>query len=278
MAEPPLGDPMLERALIELGRQVAYPPTPALASAVRRRLLAQAEERASRPWTRWLSPPPSARVRAAALIVLVAVAAALALSPGVRRVVADRLGLRGLPMRFLPAAPTAAPTARPEATPLGARLGLGRRVSLGEAQAELPYTVRQPVLLGAPDEVYLPSHNPNHAVHLVYHSRSGLPATDQTGVGLLFTQFVGTDLGPELGKGIPPGTAIESVRVNGQPGYWIEGEPHLLLGFRDAQGDDDIDEGRLAGNTLAWVDGTLTLRLEMAADQAAALRLAESLR
>lgn len=291
MAERPpfTSEAELEQALVELGRRVAFPATPMLVGSVRGRIATETRRRRGPVWSTIFTP--RSRRWAVALAVLLLLAATLALSPAARRAIADRLGLRGLVIHFLPSAPTPLPTLvpsptgapTPSAAPLGARLGWSRPVSLAHAQSEVPYTIRQPSLLGEPDEVYLgqpqeyvePTDHPDDVVHLVYSARPDLPATAETGVGLLLTQFQGTDAAPEFGKGIPDGTDIVAVRVNGKPGYWIEGEPHVLLSYRNLSGDHVYDEGRLAGNTLVWEDGDLTLRLEAAVDEDTALRIAK---
>jgi hypothetical protein len=48
--------------------------------------------------------------------------------------------------------------------------------------------------------------------------------------------------------------------------------------YRRADGTVAPDTMRLAGNALVWEDGPLTLRLEGARTQRAALRIARSLR
>jgi hypothetical protein len=55
--------------------------------------------------------------------------------------------------------------------------------------------------------------------------------------------------------------------VNGAIGVFIAGEPHVV-----------IPPNRLAGNTLLWVRGDTTYRLETALGRRAALRLARSVR
>jgi hypothetical protein len=113
-------------------------------------------------------------------------------------------------------------------------------------------------------------------VALVYLPHQGLPATAQSGVGALLTHFVGA-LQPNaiFGKGIPPSTKLEEVSVNGNRGYWIEGETHLFF-FLDAQGRMQSDTFRLAGNVLLWEQANLTLRLELGVPKAEALRIAAS--
>jgi hypothetical protein len=70
---------------------------------------------------------------------------------------------------------------------------------------------------------------------------------------------------------------LESIVVNGGMGYWIEGQPHLFI-YRDARGEIRDEILRLAGNTLLWEQGGLTLRLEASIPRETALRIANSVR
>ncbi|MCW5853713.1 MAG: hypothetical protein KIT87_26840, partial [Anaerolineae bacterium] len=99
MREPGQSDAELEQALGELGTRLAYPPTPDLASAVRQRL----ETAPERPtfWPRWSLSPRRLALVAALLLALVGLG--LALSPDARRVIADRLSVRGIDIRQVPA-------------------------------------------------------------------------------------------------------------------------------------------------------------------------------
>jgi hypothetical protein len=120
--------PELEAALRELGREVAFPPTPDLATAIRGRL--------ERPRL-WRRP-----VAIALAVVVVALGAALAV-PQARTEILDWLGLRGVSIVHVDKLPPT-PSARP--------LELGRRVSLDEARARAPWLL---VPDDAPDLAYL---------------------------------------------------------------------------------------------------------------------------
>jgi len=71
---------------------------------------------------------------------------------------------------------------------------------------------------------------------------------------------------------------VEPVAVNGQPGFWIQGAPHLFF-YRVGGSTGSIEQEtlRLAGNTLIWTQGNLLLRLEAQVDKATALRIAASI-
>ena len=70
---------------------------------------------------------------------------------------------------------------------------------------------------------------------------------------------------------------VQEVTVGGEPGYWFSGEPHFFT-YLDATGQVRDEQTRLAGNTLIWQRGDLTLRLEGQLSKEEALRIAESMR
>jgi len=74
-----------------------------------------------------------------------------------------------------------------------------------------------------------------------------------------------------------PHTRIERLRVNGGPGFWISGRPHSHA-YVDARGVVREDTLRLAGDTLLWQRGAVTMRLEGAGSKAEALKIARSVR
>lgn len=268
----------LEAELRQLGSELAYPETD-VSARVQARLAAEPprsrrERRpswlgASRRWRR--SQPWLWRVAVAALAVVMATGAVLAASPGARQAVADWLGLRGVEIRDRD------PSRPPP--PLGATLSLGERVDSADARRGLsfPPLLPPPSGLGAPDEFYLSPFPKGGRLTVVYQARDGLPAAGPGGVGLLLTQFRGGVADVAIRKLLGGGVRLEQVTVAGGPGYWFEGEPHQLF-FADADGQFHEDRSRLAGNTLVWVQGDLTLRLESALSKDDSIRLAESLR
>jgi hypothetical protein len=161
---------------------------------------------------------------------------------------------------------------------VGSRLDLGDATSVEAVRTRVEYQVLAPTVLDPPDEVYLRNPPPGGQVALVYLPRPGLPATAQSGVGALLTQFQGA-LQPNafVSKGLPPSTQLEEVSVNGARGYWIEGEAHMFF-YLDTQGRMHADMFRLAGNVLLWEQANLTLRLELAVPKAEALRIAASVK
>jgi hypothetical protein len=76
---------------------------------------------------------------------------------------------------------------------------------------------------------------------------------------------------------IGPGTKVEHVRVNGNPGIYLSGAPHAVL-FQAQTGEVQTDRVRLAGNVLIYEQGRLTIRIEGTRTLGQALVLARSLR
>jgi hypothetical protein len=264
----------IEPALVDLGRRLAFPPTPDLATRARSRI----EARRPRPRTLGALLPPWPRLAAAVAAALVLVAALLGLSSSAREAVADLLGLTGVRFFAVPEGSAPAPPPAPTtAASAGLALG-GMPVPLDEARRRAGFPLRLPSLpgIGAPDEVYLSTTVPGGVLTLVYHPRPGLPPARDTGIGLLITQFRG-EYEPFLQKGLPAGASVQPVVIGGARGFWIEGTPHVLV-FRDTAGVVREERSRLAGNTLLWEREGVTFRLESALDRDAAIRVAESLR
>jgi hypothetical protein len=256
-------DEQLGAALAQLRTAVTYPPTPPLAARVRQRLAADAD--------------PSRRLRlfrawyvVAALVILTAMVALV--WPGAREAVAERLGLRGVRVTYVPALSPSPPRVDP-------RPSLGTAVDLDAARAHVAFSVLVPALgdLGPPDEVYLNRAAPGGEVTLLYAPRPGFPDAAGTGLGLLISQTPGASVGPSYEKGAGPGTQVRSVRVRGQPGLWIEGAPHHFT-YVGPGGAGRVGEARLAANVLVWEQDGLTVRIEGALTLEMALRIADSLR
>jgi hypothetical protein len=68
------------------------------------------------------------------------------------------------------------------------------------------------------------------------------------------------------------GNTFENVKVDGRPGIWIAGV-HELDVVTDA---GTYTRYRVTGNVLVWEAGAIVLRFETGLDQAAAIRIAES--
>jgi hypothetical protein len=277
MSQRELAD--IERALTDLAASLDFPSTPDLAAAVSARL-----DRAPAP----ARPSPASRARrwlgglggwrrlaVAGLAVLLLAAAVLVASPGTREAVARRLGLRGVGVQL---GGTPPPTVT---TVPGGRLdlGLGQRVTLEEARRRVSFPVLVPGTGGLerPDAVFVSEAvPPGGRVDLVWRARPGLPASAFTDAGLLITEFRGEPT-PEFLKKVAVAGQVEFVEVGGEPAYWFSGEPHFFT-YRDSAGGFRDEQTRLAGNTLVWQRGDLTLRLEAQISKEEALRIAESMR
>ena len=305
-----LSDSELEQRLVDLG-PLLYPSTPDLASRVRQRLESAAltplppspvgdrrggtrqlpSPRSEGPGThevggagdegyarregRWRSGA-SWQLWLVAALVLIAIAGGLVLFPEARNAIADRLGLPGVMIQWVDEVPS------PEPTRAGAPLLLGRAVTLTEAQAAVDFPVRIPTAAGfnAPREVYLLDQDEGAMVSFVYPAAPGLPASDETGVGALLTQFRGDADRGLIEKGLPADGAqeieLQAVSVAGEPGFWISGAPHGFFFVCYDVGECRQERYRLAGNVLLWELDGVTLRLESALTLEAALAIAES--
>jgi hypothetical protein len=236
----------LPRRLDELGAELVFPPTPDLAPAVLPRLVRRRRR--------------GRRVLVAALAVLALLGAVLAASPRARSAVLDWLGIGGVQIVEVDELPV---------VPVREQPVLGERVSLAEARRRVAFAVQLlPESAGTPDEVYLRGNPTGGAVTLVYGS-PGRPR-------LLLSQWRGGTYEPVLLKIVGPGTEHEVVTVDGGPGIWLRGAPHVVYSH-SSDGHEFEERLYLAGNVLVWERGALALRLEADIDMEEALELAESL-
>jgi hypothetical protein len=253
----------LEQRLADLGTHLEFPPTPALAAMVRPRL--------AQP------PPRPTAKRARVIFATVAAILAVALTPPVRTAIAHWLGINGVvisPLTSLSPSPAPHPTASPAG--LGSNLDLGRRTTLDAARSTAGFQVVVPPTLGSPDGVYTRS-DLGPVVTLAYSPSAGLPASAQTGVGLLITEFRGATNPMLIQKFVGPDTTITPVTVDGGSGLWLDGAPHQLA-YDLPDGSFAPDSLRLAGPTLVFERGEVTIRVEGNLSEAQALAIAQSLR
>ena len=238
----------LEQRLRDLGEHLDYPPTPDVAAAVARRVERPAPSRL----------PARRRTLVVALAALAVAAGAVLAVPQARTAILELFGLRGVEIERVTTLPSGQ---------ANAELGLGRLVSLEDAQARVPYRIVLPKLdAGRPSRVYLASQPPGGQIGL-------LLSVD--GERVLFTEFRADPDDRFVGKQIASGTRVERVAVAGEPGYWVEGDPHFFF-YRDASGEIREETERLAGNVLLWERGERLLRLEGDLTKAEALALARS--
>ena len=242
----------LELELREL--RVDWPETPDIAGVVGERLAAAP----ARPRRSWFNRPVwQLAVAATALIIAVVMVV-----PPARSAVLDLLGFGSV--RIVREEP------RPSRFASG--LGLGEPVTLEQARRRFPVLV--PAAVGEPDAVYL-TEDPSVRVDLVYRERPGLPASANTGAGLLVTEFHAV-AEPLIEKTAGAGARVERLTVGGDPAFFISGADH---GFAYIQrgSTGSFEPQRLAGNTLLVErsDGVL-LRIEGELDRDEAVKIAES--
>jgi hypothetical protein len=260
-----LSDDELVAALQDLGAAIDYPESADQVPAVRARLTEK------RPWpaSRWKQP--RWQLAAAVVALVVAFTAILAASPAARHAVAGWLGLRGVEIEY------GGSRIPPTSAAAGSGLALGEQTSLAEAKRRASFPVLLlPERFGPPDEAYHSASPPGGRITLLYRATPELPEASITGAGLLLTQFRAQVDQAFARKVVGAGARVEEVAVAGGRGYWFEGAPHRLV-FADENGQFFEDRSRLAGNTLVWERGDVTLRLESALSRDASIELAESL-
>lgn len=246
---------LLEQRLSSVAELIDWPtPSPGLAARVTARVEADAGPR--RPW--------SLPRLAVALAVVLALVGVVALSPVARQAVADLFDAAGVRIGL---------TSEP-APAVGAGLNLGEPATLGDAAGEVGVTVRAPAgpEPGPPAAVYLH----NGRLSMVWAATPALPAADDTGVGLLFTQsraVPGTDIAT---KTLSPQAEVHELTAEGAPALWIEGAPHTFT-LLDPQGGLVEETTRLAANVLLWEIDGVNHRLETTGDLQNALAFVASL-
>ena len=254
-------DQELESALRWIGATLDYPAPTAMASAVRARLRVP---RRAGVATRFAFAP--------ALVTIVLLGLVIALgSPGARAAAGEFLHLRGIDIFRVPAVTATLP-------PLKVTFN-GSRVSLDAARRAVRFPILVPAApeLGAPDDVFIETVGASDRLTLVYRERPGIPVSPVAGVSALVVEVRGFVDEGLLGKAVGPGTRIETVAVNGNRGFWLEGAPHLYF-YLDPSGSVQQETLRLASNTLVWVQNSVTVRLEAQVDRATALRIAATFR
>jgi hypothetical protein len=269
----PVPDP-LEAQLLAAAAAATWPATPDLRGAVLARLEAATPDlrgpvvnriAGARPPDAPFATPPSRRpiwrplVRglALALVALVALAG-----------VAAALGYRlpGLDILFVPSLP-----------PAGAGFDLGSPVPLEEARAGEPPTLRLPSALPAPATAWVTGTGDRRIVTVGWRAEPGQPTLEDSDLSLLLMAIEGRADGVYLSKALGPGTSIEPVTIDGEPGWWISGPVHELL-FPRGGGDAGVIDTRLVGDALVFSrDGTL-YRFESALGKDATIAIAETLR
>ena len=288
-----LPDPGLEDVLRELGRSVALPETTSpdgvdLARRVRLRIEAAGAARPGATLRRLASPRGLRSVRRsvvlaiAAVLVLAAIAGAIGLGlPGLR-IISAPTPRPSVVAGSAPASPSfsssVVPSASVSASPSspGSGLGLGRPLPLAEAQKIATFQIALPTdpRVGPPYSVWIDDVG---RVSLVWTARPALPATEESGVGLILSEFPGTLDAGYFEKILAAGSTIEPVKVAGHAGYWISGAAHEFI-YVAPDGEPTYESRRLVGDTLAWSTGAVTYRFESALGRDRTIALAETLR
>ncbi len=228
----------LEQRLLGLGQELEYPPETDVAPAVLARL-----DRRPFPWR---------AVAVAFAVVAVAIAAAFAV-PQARTTILKWFHLRGATVERVETLPPAV-----ERSQAG---GLGRPLSRGEAERAVGFELALPPLTGnGPSRVY------------VIDAALATVVLHAYGRSLLLSEYRAANF-DLLKKSTGGKTVIEFVRVNGEPGLWLEGGPHTLTYF-NRRGEFQERTVLIRGNVLLWIHGRLTLRLEGKLTKAQALQIA----
>ena len=223
----------LEVALREI--TPVWPPTPDVAAAVRPRLLPRRSRRS--------------RLRAWLLGVLAGAVAATTVIGPARSTVLEFLGLRSV--RIERRAPDPSPRL------FGARLDLGRPVTLEDAGRTSGFRVAPPRALGPPSSVWV--RESPAVVSLVHREPTVL------------VQVIDARLdAPIIGKVAGPGVSVERVRG----GYFLSGAPHGVA-YLGRDGVPVVERQRLAGNTLLVERADVLIRVEGRLNRERALDIAE---
>jgi hypothetical protein len=230
----------LEQRLRELGQELEYPAEPDVAPAVLVRL-----DRRPFPWR---------TVAIAFAVVVVAIAAAFAV-PQARTTILKWFHLRGVTVERVETLPPGV-----ERSQAG---GLGRPLSRDEAKRAVGFELALPPG-ERPERVYVLDDALATVVLRAY------------GRALLLSEYRAANF-DLLKKSAGGKTVIEPVRVNGEPGLWLEGGPHTLTYF-DRHGEFHQRTVLIQGNVLLWIHGQLTLRLEGRLRKSQALQIARLIR
>jgi hypothetical protein len=248
----------LERALVRLGDDLAFPEAPDVTERVLGRLAA--------------APAPSRRRVSRRALVLafavlaVAVGAAMAV-PQARTAILEFFRLRGATVERVETLPRVP-------SPAEDVLDLGRPLPAGRPEVKIP-EVLVPAALGPPDAAYVSEEPYGLRLTLVYEPGEGVPESRYSGVGILISEFVGEGATRYVEKLAEGGTRVYLLEVGPHRALWLEGAPHVV--FFEHEGQVFDDEARLAGNTLLVERDDILVRIEGEISRARAIEIAESL-
>jgi hypothetical protein len=252
----------LGEALARIGREIAWPEPPPIATPV----AAMIEARRRQPSL--LTPRLSLPSRRRTVIVIAAAVLALAAAALATRLVFD---LGAVTVRILPGRPSALPTNVATAE------DLGREVGLAEAGRIAGFDPALPGSLGPPDRTWIDEATVDpeagdRVVRIVnaWRPAPGLPPIEGTDDGAVLMQFQGEwEAAAKLlfAETNRFGEAI----VDGRPAFWTRG-PHELVLVTDGERRRVL----VTGTVVIWQDAGFTFRLETSLPKARALAIAES--
>jgi hypothetical protein len=241
----------IEAALADLAKGIEWPPPVDFASRL------QLEPPGRRTWV----------PRVAWMAGGIALIFTLLLVPFARQAVANLLEVAGIRFEF----------GETPDLPSPAILAPGDKVDLESAQRAVDFPILTPSVLAPPTAVHLLEWELGLQVFLAWEASSRLPEVGESGTGLLLAEFRADLNEPFFGKILEGGTTVDQVIVQGVPGFWLSGAPHVFM-FETGRRDLVEDETRLAGNVLVWEREGITYRLESGLNLEDALAMAESLR
>ncbi|MGH8928271.1 MAG: hypothetical protein ACRDWH_07960 [Acidimicrobiia bacterium] len=245
-----MDDRTIDAALRDLTDRIDWPDPVDLSARIR------LNGPVSRPWTHRLA-------WATGVLMLIA---GIVSVPATRQAVANLLEVAGIRFEF----------GRSTTLPPPTDLAVGQEVDLDVARAGVDFPILLPTALEPPAVSHLLLWELGTQVFLAWEASERLPEVGDSGIGLLLAEFR-ADLDQEFfGKMVLEGTTVDRVLVNGRPGFWLAGSPHVFM-FRSDDQNLVGDESRLTGNVLVWEDDGVTYRLESSLSMADSLAIAESL-
>jgi hypothetical protein len=231
------------KQIAETAVHFPYPPTPDIAGAVQQRLQPRPPHSRARRWA------------VALAVLLVLLAAGLLAIPPVRAALFEWLRIGAIDVFIVEEAPV-----METAVPLSI-IDLGEPLTLAEAQAAFPQTLRLPSDWDRSGTVYS---------HHLFGEMPVMTMRWQTtdGVTITLSQIAAPYLGTKWASG---GQVVETA-VHGKTAVWIEGAHPLQF----ETGDFDV-QIIVDSNVLIWTEGAVTYRLEGQLPLDEAIQLAESL-
>jgi hypothetical protein len=231
----------VEQALVALGRELEFPPTPDLVAGVRARIAKRRRTRLG--------------LALAFAVLAVGIGIAMAVPPA-RSAILRFFHVGAVTVERVDTLPPA------REAPLTAGLGEPRTRAEAEKRAGFP--------------MILPKFK--HAAPMRYYALDGLIATTIR-VGstpVLLTELTGDQA--MFGKKFAnSATRVEQIEVRGHFGLWLSGGKHVIVYQPPASNEIQQLYPRFAGNVLLWVAGDRTFRLEGKISKAQALKLGRQL-